>query len=624
MKRVVIGTAGHVDHGKTSLVKAITGVDCDRLKEEKERGLTIELGFTSMTLPSGARVGVVDVPGHVRFIRHMLSGASGIDLVLLVVAADEGVMPQTKEHVQICSLLGIERGVVALTKKDLVDADLLALAVTDVREFLSSTFLKDAPVIPVSSVTREGLDALMRAVGEQVGLVRERSTEGIAALPVDRVFTVRGFGTVVTGTLSRGTLAPGMEVDILPPGRRARIRNIQVHEADVERAQAGLRTAVNLQGVSTDEVSRGQWVAPAGVYEPTRTIDARVELVNRPPRGAVLVHIGACEVQGRLSLHEAGGSVFARIRLSGHVVASYGDRFILRAPGGSFTIGGAVVLNPHPRRRVSVEVMEGLASGDMARRVDALARDAGLRGITRRAVEAVFACGPGAALKAVDALMSAGSLVRFDASAEAFVHRAHLERLKEALLQQVGLFHEANPAAPGMPREHLRGAAAPGADAKLFHRALSDLLRKGALAESGPVIARAGFRPALAAKGTDLGEKMALIIDTSGFEPPSARELAQALGVGPGEVLEVLNFLCRQGRIVKIRDDMHISRRVEDELKERVRSFITEHGAMTPADVKAAFGVSRKFAIPYLEYLDRIHFTMRVGDSRRLSTPGRR
>lgn len=283
MKRVVIGTAGHVDHGKTSLIKAITGIDCDRLKEEKERGLTIELGFASMSLPSGERVGVVDVPGHVRFIRHMLSGASGIDLVLLVIACDEAVMPQTREHVQICELLGIERGVVALTKKDLVDQDMLELAVADVREYLSGTFLKDAPVVPVSSETGEGLDRLVEVIDEQVGLVRERQNTGTAVLPIDRVFTIKGFGTVVTGTLSRGFLEPGMEVEILPAGKKARIRTIQVHETDVPRAEGGMRTAVNLQGIDAQDIERGQWLAPAGVFEPTRVLDAKLTLVARPP-----------------------------------------------------------------------------------------------------------------------------------------------------------------------------------------------------------------------------------------------------------------------------------------------------------------------------------------------------
>ncbi|HNS91065.1 MAG TPA: selenocysteine-specific translation elongation factor, partial [Deltaproteobacteria bacterium] len=302
MKRVVIGTAGHVDHGKTSLIKAITGIDCDRLKEEKERGLTIELGFASMTLPSGERVGVVDVPGHVRFIRHMLSGASGIDLVLLVIAADEGVMPQTREHMQICELLGIERGVVALTKKDLVDDDLLDLAMGDVRDFIAGTFLHDAPIIPASSTTGEGLDDLLAELDAQIALVHERQVTGIPVLPVDRVFTIKGFGTVVTGTLTRGTFTGEMEVEVLPVGRGARIRNLQVHDEDVNQALAGMRTAVNLQGLSTEDIERGQWVVPAGVFDPTRLIDARVTLLRRPGRGGIRMYIGTAEVMGDISL----------------------------------------------------------------------------------------------------------------------------------------------------------------------------------------------------------------------------------------------------------------------------------------------------------------------------------
>jgi len=329
MKRIVIGTAGHVDHGKTSLIKALTGTDCDRLKEEKERGLTIELGFASLVLPSGEKIGVVEVPGHVKFIRHMLSGASGIDLVLLIVAADEGVMPQTVEHIQICELLGIERGIVALTKIDMVDEDLLDLAVSDVKTFLDGTFLRDTPIIPVSSVTGSGLDRLLMAIEKEVLEARERNTSGIAFLPIDRVFTIKGFGTVVTGTLAKGTFEGGQDVEILPSGIRAKIRSIQIHSENVETAAAGMRTAINLQGIDREEIARGQWLVPSGLFRPTQVIDAELRLIKQPGKGGIRLYTGTAEVDGNINLYTSGEKTLARIRLKEPVIAYIGNRFII-------------------------------------------------------------------------------------------------------------------------------------------------------------------------------------------------------------------------------------------------------------------------------------------------------
>nr|HPR04526.1 selenocysteine-specific translation elongation factor [Deltaproteobacteria bacterium] len=580
---------------------------------------TIELGFASMGLPSGERVGVVDVPGHVRFIRHMLSGASGIDLVLLVIAADEGVMPQTREHMQICELLGIGRGVVALTKKDLVDDDLLELAMGDVRDFITGTFLNDAPVIPVSSTTGEGIDALLKELDAQVGLVRERQVTGVPVLPVDRVFTIKGFGTVATGTLSRGTFTGEQEVEVLPAGKAARIRNLQVHDEDVDKALAGMRTAVNLQGLSTEDIERGQWVVPAGVFDPTRLLDVRITLLRRPGRGGIRLYIGTAEIMGEISLHTASGQDVARIRLKSPVVASYGDRFILRAVSPSATIGGGVVLNPHPSRRFSGEVMEDLLSDDPSRRIVGLAKDAGLHGIARRVVDAVFPDAPARTEKAMGALLSAGDIIRFDTVNDLFVHRSHLEKLRVILLSRVHEYHAANPASSGISREHLRSSVQGGVDPKLFHRVLQDLVRKGELAESGHTISESGFSASLAADRTGLSDRMAALIEKAAFEPPRVAELVETLRISAKEALEILGFLCREGRLVKIKDDIYLSKTNEEALRARVREFIEKNASMAATDMKAVVGVSRKFAIPYLEYLDRIHFTMRVGDVRKLA-----
>ncbi|HWR68169.1 MAG TPA: SelB C-terminal domain-containing protein, partial [Desulfomonilia bacterium] len=527
--------------------------------------------------------------------------------------------PQTREHVQICELLGIERGVVALTKKDLVDEDLLELATGDVRDFIKGTFLHDAPIIPVSSTTGEGLAALLAELDAQVALVRERQVTGIPVLPVDRVFTIKGFGTVVTGTLYRGTFTGDMEVEVLPVGKTAKIRTIQVHDEDVDKALAGMRTAVNLQGISTGDIERGQWVVPAGVFDTTRLIDARLTLLRKPGRGGIRLYIGTAEVMGEISLHVVDGQTAGRIRLKTPVAASYGDRFILRAVSPSATIGGGTVLNPHPARRFSEEVIADLLSEDPARRITGLAKDAGMHGIARRVIDAVFADASARMDKTLGGLLSTGDIVRFDTAGDLFVHQSYLTKLRGVLLARVREYHESNPSSPGISREHLRSSVQGGVDPKLFHKVLADLVKKGDLAESGPTISEPGFSASLASDRTGLGDRMAALIERAAFEPPRVAELAEALGIPARETAEVLGFLCREGRLVKIKDDIYLARSAEEALKERVREFIEKNRSMAAPDMKAVVGVSRKFAIPYLEYLDRIHFTMRVGDVRKLA-----
>jgi selenocysteine-specific elongation factor len=623
MKRVVIGTAGHVDHGKTSLIKALTGIDCDRLKEEKERGLTIELGFASMRLPSGDQVGVVDVPGHVRFIKHMLSGASGIDLVLLVIAADEGVMPQTAEHMQICELLGIERGVVALTKVDLVDEDLLELAMSDVKDFLAGTSLKDARIVPVSSTTGQGLDLLLDELDKQAALVNERQASGIPILPVDRVFSIKGFGTVVTGTLARGTFSHDQEVEVLPGGKTAKIRNLQVHDHDVKQALAGMRTAVNLQGLAIEDISRGEWVVPAGIFSATRVLDTKIHLVNKPGRGGIKLYIGTTEALGSMRLSQVDGQHVARIRLKQPVIASYGEKFIIRAVSPSLTIGGGTVLNPHPGRRFSEEVFRDLLSDDPLRQIAAVAKDAGIHGISRKGIIEVF---PGSVQridKLLQTLLTSGEIIRFDAVNDVYVHAAYLDKLKGLLLEKVREYHQANPLSPGISKEHLRTSLQAGIQVKLFSKVLTDLIKKGDLLESGPHISFSGFSASLESWNVDLGEKIERELIASGFEPPRVPEIMEKFRISQKDLLQILGFLAREGRVVKIKDDIYLSKEHENMLRERVKSFIMEHGSMAASDMKTIVGVSRKFAIPYMEYLDRVHFTMRVGDVRKLSSATR-
>ena len=619
MKRIIIGTAGHVDHGKTSLIKAMTGVDCDRLKEEKKRGLTIELGFTSLELPSGERVGVVDVPGHVKFIRHMLSGASGIDLVMLVVAADEGVMPQTVEHIQICSLLGIQRGVVALTKVDMVDEDLLELAYSDIREFMGSTFLRDAPIVPVSSMTGAGIDELKRTLDEQVATLNERRITGVPVLPVDRVFTIKGFGTVVTGTMKQGEFKEDQEVEVLPAGRRARVRNIQVHGKETDRAQAGMRTAINLQGFSREDVERGQWIVPVGVFKPTRLVDARLDLLDRPARGEVKVHFGTAELTGELSMHEVDGLDVARIRLKEPVIAAYDDRFIIRGISPAKTIAGGTVINPSPHRRFSPDIARDLLSAEKSRRVAGIVRDAGLRGVSRKGLAAVFAEEPASLDKVLSELLSAGRIIRFDPNNDLYVFETNARSLREMMLAKVREHHEQHASSSGISREHLRSSLKGSVDPKLFHKLLTDLVKKGELQEAGPDIRAKGFTPSLGDAMEAVGERVYAMLLKSGVEPPRVQDMAERLSIDLKQMEEVLGFLARQGRLIRIKDGMYITDVADAGIKEKVRGFITEHGSIEPSDMKQIVGVSRKYAIPFLEYLDRTRYTVRVGNVRKLA-----
>ena len=620
MKRIVIGTAGHVDHGKTSLIKAMTGVDCDRLKEEKQRGLTIELGFTFLDLPSGTRVGVVDVPGHVKFIRHMLSGASGIDLVLLVVAADEGVMPQTIEHIQICGLLGIERGIVVLTKTDMVDDDLLQLAKSDIQDFVSKTFLRDAPIVPVSSVTGEGLDELRRTIDGQLSDLSERKLDRIPVLPVDRVFTIKGFGTVVTGTMKQGFFQEEQEVEVQPAGLKARVRNIQVYGEDVDKAFAGTRTAINLQGLATDDIARGQWVVPSGSIGPTLVLDARIDLLDDPGKAMVKVHIGTAEVMAEMNVRETDGVTVARMRLKEPVVACFGDRFIIRTVSPARTVAGGTVLNPSPARRFSEDITQDLLDPSRARQLRGVIKDAGLRGISKGALAAAFAESAASLDRALGELTTTGQVVRFDPNNDLYVFDEYLKSLVALMVQKVSGHHEANPSSPGISREHLRSSLKGSIDQKLFHKALTELIRKGVIEEEGPSIRMKGFAPSLGNALEGVGEKVYLKLLKSGLEPPKVQEIAEHLRMGARQMEEVLGFLTRQGRLTKISDDLYLPVETVSDLKEKVRNFIIEHQSLTPGDMKLIGGVSRKFAIPYLEYLDRTHFTVRVGDARRLGS----
>ena len=631
----VIGTAGHVDHGKSTLVEALTGIDPDRLKEEKEREMTIDLGFAWLTLPSGEQVGVVDVPGHQDFIKNMLAGIGGIDAALFVIAADESVMPQTREHLAILDLLQIPAGVIALTKIDLAESEeWLELVEAEVMEVMEGTVLEGAPIVPVSAVTGQGLDRLRQALDEVLAQTPPRPDRGRPRLPIDRVFTVAGFGTVVTGTLSDGTLRVGQEVEILPARLKARIRGLQTHKRKIETAVPGSRVAINLSGVSTEELKRGDVVTIPGWLEPTQLIDAHLDYLADAPRELrhnqeVEFFSGAAEVMAHVRLLGTrvlapGQSGWVQLRLAHRVPLVKGDRFIIRQPSPSLTIGGGVVVDPLPRRRHRrfrpevIRRLETLAHGTPAdllletldRRGPMPARtliaDAPLPATT--AAEAlhqlvqegqVFLLAPGLAEDAPQSLASSPHYVASPAGWATLLGR---------LTDEVGDFHRAHPLRQGMPREALKSRLK--LETRLFNEAVARAAAQGALVESETLIRLPDHQVRFTPQQQEAVNRLLRRFRQSPYTTPSYKDSVAAAGE------EVVLALIETGQLVRISPDVLLLPETYDEWVAWVKKHITEHGSVNVGQVRDAFRTSRKYALALLEYLDDQRITKRVGDER--------
>jgi len=636
-RTLVVGTAGHIDHGKSSLVTALTGTDPDRLKEEKARGITIELGFAHTEVAPGVTVSFVDVPGHERFVRTMLAGAGGVDAVLLVVAADEGVMPQTREHFAICQLLQVPRGAVALTKTDAADAETAALATLEVRELVAGSFLDGAPIVPVSAVTGQGLDTLRGVLADLAGRARARDAGGSARLPVDRVFSMRGFGTVATGTLVAGTLHVDDTLVVLPGADRAAIRGLQVHGRPRREAVAGERVAVNLAGLEVADVPRGAVLATPHSLGASRRIDASVTLLAGVPplkHGArVRLHQGTAEILARVSIAgtaaaiPAGGTADVRLRLETPAAVTRRDRFILRSYSPLVTIGGGVVLDPAPPRlglragravtRLSALHLRDDPEADLRAAAERMIADDGLAGSSVAALVPRLGAPAAAVRQAIGALAGAGTVLAAD---DRVCARSALDAPTAALLAGVQAFHRAQPLAAGLPLEEARtrwfGAAAPAIAARVFAE----------LAAAGHIVARdtialAAHRPALSDEEADLLTRLEARFRAAGLTPPdgSVAALAAELGRPAATVERVLQLALRQRRLAKL-DTLVFHPEALAALKaDMARRKQAAAGGVATVDVKAfkdAYGISRKFAIPLLEYLDRERVTRRAGDVR--------
>jgi selenocysteine-specific elongation factor len=638
--RLVIGTAGHVDHGKTALVKALTGIDTDRLAEEKRRGITIELGFAHLALPGGAVAGVVDVPGHERFVRAMAAGAGGVDLVVLVVAADEGVMPQTREHLDICRLLGAPRGLVAITKADLLPdlgAGWLALVESEVRELVRGTFLEGCPILPVSAATGAGLDALREALGRLAAEVPERPADGPLFLPLDRAFSLKGFGTVVTGTLLSGSVGEGESVALLPARHREalRVRSVQVHGAAVPRALAGQRTAVNLPGIDAATVARGEVLVQPGVIPPSSILDVELTLLPVAPRplthrARLLLHLGTAQVGATVAFLDRGElapgqTAAAQLRLAAPAAALPGLRFILRGFAalegrGRTVAGGRILAVAAPRRRrgrpEAIASLTALGSPDVDVRVSAVLETAGPAGLDLPALSGRTAL-PARALQAsLERLGARGDAVLFDRDRRAWASGAVARALSRRMADAVEAFHRDHPLAAGMGREELRGRLPAAADPRLFQRLLAAAAERGQLVLEGDHVRLRQHVAASGAAGGALRERLAAVLAGAGLTPPSLAELPERTGGTAEDVKALLKLLVAEGRAVRVSAELYFDAAALAALEARLVSFLRERQGITTQEFKDLVSATRKHVIPLAEHFDREKVTLRVGDRR--------
>jgi len=637
MREIVLGTAGHVDHGKTSLIRALTGIETDRLKEEKKRGITIELGFAHLDLPCGHRLGIVDVPGHEKFVKNMVAGATGMDLVAFIIAADEGIMPQTVEHFEICRLLGVKQGMVVLTKKDMVDEDWLEMVEEEIREFCEGSFLEEAPIIPVSSVTGEGIDKVLNTLDEFVRQHQFQEVFGPFRLPVDRIFAMKGFGAVVTGTSISGRVSVGEDLRIYPTDQVAKVRGIQVHSAAVETVEAGHRTAINLQGVDTASVERGMVIATPGSLQDNYMLDCRFLYLgsnekNLKHRTRVRVHLGTAEILGRISLLdrdelEPGGEVGVQILLEKPIAVWAGDHFVVRSYSPVATIGGGEVLgnvSPRKRKRLSEadrvynqQAFQTLMEGSLEDRILLFLKESGAQGLTFDDMGIRLGLFGKHLKKALNDPISTKKMVVVDSASQRYVDVEIAEKTKVEILESLAKYHAANPLQVGLVREELRLSLGKSIDQKVFTYCLNELLRKNEVVQEESMLRLAGHEVALKADEEELQKELLAWYVTNGLSTPTVRETMERFSeYSEKMVKQVLDLLLREGQLVKISETLYYEKALIDDLVSKVTEVMKKEGEIDAPGFKNLTGLTRKFSIPILEYLDRIKLTIRVGDKR--------
>ena len=628
MKQIILGTAGHIDHGKTSLVKALTDIDTDRLKEEKERGITIELGFAHLQLPGGRNLGIVDVPGHEKFVKNMVAGATGIDIVALVIAADEGIMPQTREHLEICELLEVRQGIVVLTKIDMVDDEWLELVKEDVAGYLSGTFLVDAPMVEVSSVTGEGLNDLIKILDELVNDLPARDSGYFFRLPVDRVFTMKGFGTVITGTTISGKIGVGDETTIYPQCINARIRGIQVHNNDVDEVQAGLRTAINLQGLEKAMIRRGNVVAYKDSLRSTYMIDVYFKLLSSAARrlknrAKVRFHSGTTEIISTVVLLdrdelEKGDACFAQLRLDEPTAVLRGDRYVLRSYSPVRTIGGGTVLNalPTKRKRFSQAVLSGMKSlheGNLDKIIELFISLGRFQGVEQKELQFLINLSEKKLDAALQALKAQNRVIQYDKEGRVIIHADFLKKAEDEIVEIITKYHKDNPLKSGFLKEELRSRIKGARNPKLFNHIINRLVKGGIIVLEKELVRLKGHQVILAQDQKKIRQKLENIYGDAGLKPPYFKEVKADFA---GNVEEVLEVMVKEGVLLKIKEDLYFHRKAVEDLEGRLVDFLKKNGEITTPNLKEITGASRKYTIPLIEYFDQTQLTVRVGDSR--------
>lgn len=629
MKQIVLGTAGHIDHGKTSLIRALTGIETDRLKEEKARGITIELGFAHLRLPGGTLLGIVDVPGHEKFIKNMVAGATGIDLVAFVIAADEGIMPQTREHLEICELLKIKHALVVLTKIDMVEPDWLDLVREDVAEYLSGTFLAEAPVVEVSSVTGEGLNNLMEALDRIVRNLPERKKGHIFRLPIDRVFVMKGFGTVVTGTTISGRIHSGDEVSIYPQAILSRVRGIQVHDKEVEEVEPGFRTAINLQGLEKAAIHRGNILAAKDSLSPTYMVDVIFKLLDSARRklknrAKVRFHSGTSEIIATIILLDReelkpGETCFAQIRLDEPTALLRHDRYVIRSYSPMRTIGGGEILNALPvkKKRFSkpaLQEMDMLHKGNINDVIELFVSSGRFNGVEQKRLPLLTSISKKKLDDALKILLSQKKVTLYDKERSVIIQADFLDKAREELIHIITKYHKDFPLKTGLLKEELRSRTIGAGNPKLFKYLINELVKNGIIVQEKELIRMKGHRVSLARYQQASLKKMEEIYLKSGLTPPYFKDIKNGF---PGKSgLEMLEVLLKNGVLLKFKEDLYFHQKVISDIKERIVAFLKKNREITTPQFKQMAGVSRKYIIPILEYFDRTQLTVRVGDNR--------
>ena len=629
VEHIIIGTAGHIDHGKTSLVKALTGIDADRLPEEKQRGMTIDLGFAYIDLDGNQRVSIIDVPGHERFVKNMLAGATSIDLVLFVIAADDGIMPQTVEHLEIINLLGIKHGLIALTKKDLVTNDLLEVVKEDIKKLLSNTTLESAPIIPVSVVTGEGIEVCRNTIKELIGRIKTHENNRIFRMAIDRSFTISGYGCVVTGPILGGQISVDDEVEILPIKKPLRIRGIEITGERVNTAFAGQRAAINLSGIKSTEIKRGYELSIPGYLQPVNIVDATLRLIKnaRNPlknRSRIRFHINTSEVIGRVILLDRDilkpeDTSFVQFLLESAITVERDDHFIIRSYSPAYTIGGGKILRYNETRlkRFKDELLKPLnilASGNLFDIVEQVYLNNTNNHLTTEDISRLANIHPLTAENIISELIKKKLLLQYNIDGKLPVfHSKVISLLKERILKMIEAFHKENPLKTGIEETYIKALLGKDIDSLLIAASLNELKKEKAINIIDNKLSLSNFRIKITTQESDITNRIEDLYLKAGFTPPPAEEVSTKFGSNSNSYV---SLLLEQKKLIKVEGDLYFHAISVDKLKEMIKIFINSHGSITVAQFRDLTKTSRKYAVPLLEYFDAIHLTKRTSDVR--------